>query len=185
MQYDPRLHHRRSIRLKGHDYASAGAYFVTMVTHGKRCLFGEVVGGVMRLNVAGRIVAEEWLRSAQVRSEVTMDAFVVMPNHIHGIVVIDRPTPTSLLPADLAIATAAGPRSRSIGALVAGFKAAASRRIHACRGGSGPLVWQRNYYEHIVRDEVGLGRIRQYIADNPARWRTKRPRPDRDQRARE
>lgn len=175
MQYDPRLHHRRSIRLKGYDYASAGAYFVTMVTHGKRCLFGEVVGGVMHLNAAGKIVAEEWLRSAQVRGEVTMDAFVVMPNHVHGIVVIDRPHPPRLIPADLAPGTASGPRSRSIGAIVAGFKSAASRRIHACRGASGALIWQRNYYERIVRDEVALNRIRQYIEDNPARWRTSQP----------
>ena len=88
MTYDLRKHHRRSIRLKGYDYTQAGAYFVTIVTHDRECLFGEVVDGQMRLNPFGEIVREEWFRTAVVRPYVMLapDEFVVMPNHIHGII---------------------------------------------------------------------------------------------------
>ena len=88
MTYDPRKHHRRSIRLKGYDYTQAGAYFVTIVTHDRECLFGEVVDGQMRLNPFGEIVREEWFHTAVVRPHVMLapDEFVVMPNHVHGII---------------------------------------------------------------------------------------------------
>ena len=88
MVYDPKRHHRRSIRLRGYDYAQAGAYFVTIVTQGRECLFGQVVNGEMRLNDAGRIAQDELLRTAVIRPRVTLDAFVVMPNHIHDIIVL-------------------------------------------------------------------------------------------------
>jgi REP element-mobilizing transposase RayT len=88
MNYDPTRHRRRSIRLPAYDYAQAGAYFVTMVTHQRQCLFGEIVGGQMRLAAYGQVVSEQWLRSALVRGEIELDAFIVMPNHIHGIVII-------------------------------------------------------------------------------------------------
>jgi putative transposase len=86
--FDSTRHHRQSLRLRGYDYAQAGAYFVTLCTHGHECLFGNIVDGVMRLGEAGRIVEEEWLRSSAVRREIVMDALVVMPNHLHGIVII-------------------------------------------------------------------------------------------------
>ncbi len=90
MRYDPAVHHRRSLRLKGYNYADAGAYFVTICTRDKECLFGEVVDGEMRLNRHGLIVREEWIRSAQIRTEVELDEYVVMPNHMHAIVMISR-----------------------------------------------------------------------------------------------
>jgi len=88
MPYDPQRHHRRSIRLPGYDYTRAGAYFVTLVTHDRECLFGEIVGGEMRLNTWGEIAREEWFQTAVVRPYVMLrdDEFVVMPNHIHGII---------------------------------------------------------------------------------------------------
>lgn len=89
MRYDPDKHHRRSIRLHGYDYAQAGAYFVTICTQNRECLFGDIEDGEMRLNDYGRVVEEEWLRTATIRREVELDAFIVMPNHVHGIIVIN------------------------------------------------------------------------------------------------
>ena len=88
MTYDPAQHHRRSIRLPAYDYAQAGAYFVTIVTNVRACLFGEILDGEMRLSKAGEIVAQEWQRSAEIREEIKLDEWVVMPNHIHGIIFI-------------------------------------------------------------------------------------------------
>ena len=89
MQYDPQKHHRRSIRLKNYDYASSGAYFVTIVTHGRQCLFGQIVDGQMRLNEFGEIVCDEWLKTEIIRPRVQLDVFVIMPNHIHGIIIVN------------------------------------------------------------------------------------------------
>ncbi len=88
MKYDPNKHHRRSIRLKGYDYSSAGAYFITICAYQRACLFGEIVDGMMQLNEFGQIVADEWLKSSEIRREIALDEWVVMPNHIHGIVFI-------------------------------------------------------------------------------------------------
>ena len=162
---DPETRRRRSIRLRDYDYSRAGAYFITVCTVGRELLFGEVKDDEMALNELGWIVEEEWLQSARIRSEIELDAWVVMPNHIHGIVIIadesrrgDRPVARG------------GPRPKSLGAMMAGFKSAVTKRINAMRGTPGALVWQRNYYEHIIRNESTLYWIRQYIADNPAGW---------------
>ncbi len=88
-RYDPAIHHRRSIRLKGYDYATAGAYFLTLCAEGRHHLFGEIVGGDMLLNELGDIVTEEWARTPDVRREVVLDAYVIMPNHLHGVLLID------------------------------------------------------------------------------------------------
>ena len=163
--YDPEKHRRRSIRLRHHDYSRAGAYYITVCTDGRKLLFGEVIDDEVKLNESGRIAAEEWSKSAQVRSELELDTWVVMPNHVHGVVMI-----TDRGRGDRPVAPTGGLRSRSLGALIAGFKSAATRRINAMRGTPGASVWQRNYYEHVIRDESALHRVRQYIADNPARW---------------
>lgn len=88
MRYDPTLHHRRSIRLQGYDYAQAGAYFVTICTQGRECLFGEIVDGQMRLNEAGKMAWNTWHEMPKHYPRVQIDAFMVMPNHIHGIVIL-------------------------------------------------------------------------------------------------
>jgi len=87
-----RFHRRRSIRLQAYDYSRAGAYFITIVTQDRACLFGDLSNGIMRLNEYGEIVREEWLRTAQMRSTVALDAFVIMPNHLHGIIALHEHT---------------------------------------------------------------------------------------------
>ncbi|MDT7973589.1 MAG: transposase [Armatimonadota bacterium] len=180
MRYDPDRHHRRSIRLRGYDYRQPGAYFVTIVTQDRACLFGEVVGEEMHLNELGKIVWEEWFRSAEIRQEIELlpDEFVAMPNHVHGIVwIVEFPVgahgraplhhaPLQRLP-------------RSLASFIAGFKSATTKRINALRGTPSAPVWQRNYYEHIIRDEKSLNRIRQYIAENPLRWHLDAENPNR------
>ena len=167
-------HHRHSIRLRGYDYAQTGAYFVTVCAQDRACLFGDVIDGVMRLNDSGRIAADEWTRSGTLRTEIAIDEWVVMPNHVHGIVVI---TGGDARRGDRPVAPTPGPRPRSLGAMIAGFKSAATTRINEQRGTPGAPVWQRNYYEHIVRDEDDLNRIRQYIRENPAHWASDRENP--------
>ncbi|WP_022949359.1 transposase [Methylohalobius crimeensis] len=179
MAYDPDLHHRRTIRLPGYDYSRAGSYFVTICTRNRECLFGDIVDGEMRLNEAGQIVAEEWMKTAEIRDEIELDEWVIMPNHIHGVVVIsdgaslsqrccrgDRP----VAPTIRRRGSPKGQQSRSISAVVAGFKSVATKRINVLRQTPGAVLWQRNYYEHIIRDEESLNRIRQYIAVNPMNW---------------
>ncbi len=171
MKYDPDKHHRSSIRLHGYDYAQAGAYFVTICTQGRICLFGDVVDGGMRLNDYGQTVQSEWLRTATIRSEVELDVFQVMPNHFHGIVVITSEA-TGIVGASVGAHGRAPLRRapKSLGALIAGFKSASTKRINEMRGTPGTPVWQRNYYEHVIRNSNELDGIRQYIPDNPAKW---------------
>ena len=172
---DSQARRRRSIRLLGYDYAQAGWYFVTICTWGKLCVLGQVGDGVMRLNEIGGVVQEEWLRTAAIRQEVELDVFQIMPNHIHGIVAITRS-------ADQPVgAHGRAPLRRapkSLGALVAGFKSAATKTINQLRATPGNPVWQRNYYEHVIRNEKALNRIRQYILDNPAKWDEDPENPD-------
>ena len=160
MKFDPALHHRRSIRLPTHDYASPGAYFITIVCLGRALLLEEP---------DFRAVAEEtWIWLARQYAFVELDEFVVMPNHLHGIIIINdrcrcgsRTAPTA----------AAGPRPRPLGRLVGAFKTVSTKRINEMRGTAGLPVWQRNYYEHVIRNDTELAHVRQYIADNPARWK--------------
>jgi REP element-mobilizing transposase RayT len=172
MPYDPERHHRRSIRLKGYDYSQPGGYFITIVTRDRACLFGEVVDGEMRLNDVGHMVHQQWADLPNRFPNIDLDAFIVMPNHIHGVIVItDAPT-----------VGAGSPRpytSRAtLGQVVAYFKYQSTKRINAAGGTPGVRLWQRNYYEHIIRSEDSLNRIRQYIADNPARWAFDRENPE-------
>ena len=176
MKYDPFKHHRHSIRLKGYDYSQAGAYFVTCVTHNRECLFGEIVVGEMRLNEYGQIVAEEWFKTAQVRSNVELDEFVVMPNHLHGILVIVDDSTT--VGANRRFApTPRAPTPNSIGAVMMQFKSIVTKCINTMRDSQGAPVWQRNYYEHIVRNERELEHIRAYIVGNPTRWNVDKENP--------
>jgi len=190
MKFDPAIHHRRSIRLEGYDYAGAGAYFVTICVQDKKCLFGEIVAGEMVLNDAGGIVADEWLKTARIRQEIELDEWVVMPNHFHGIVVITRrgDRPVALVgdaqgnsgdrgnsrysgnSGDRRSPLPRGPQPKSIGALMAGFKSAATKRINELRQTPGTKIWQRNYWEHVIRNGVDLHEIREYIQNNPLKW---------------
>ncbi len=160
---------RRSIRLPGFDYAEAGAYFLTICTYAREPLLGEIHNEEVHLSEAGHIAHGEWLHSAKIRPSVTLDEFIIMPNHVHGIVVITRVVGAhSCAPLPDAPLTRRQPHSLS--SFVAQFKATATRRINEMRGTPGTQVWQRNYYEHIVRNDEELERIREYIRNNPAHW---------------
>jgi putative transposase len=196
MKYDPLIHGRRSIRLRDYDYSQAGSYYVTICSRERRCIFGQVRNTHMSRNRLGEIVAEEWLRICDVRPEVTLDEWQVMPNHLHGIIVIGavpgQPPPVGLnWPAgniqkvgatqrvaqstpDIIRATRwvaptprlSGPKSGSIAAIISQFKSNVTKLAKAPPA----TIWQRNYYEHVIRDEVELHNIRLYIAENPIHW---------------
>jgi putative transposase len=173
MRYDPFKHQRRSIRLQGYDYTLGGAYFVTICTQDREYLFGEIVDSEMRLSEIGRVVEEEWIKTATVRKNVGLDAFVVMPNHIHGIVVIvDEDKPIDVGAQRRCAPTPLGVAAGSLGAIIRSFKSVVTKRTNQIRDTRSVCVWQRNYHEHIIRDDKDLDRIRLYIVDNPANWET-------------
>ncbi|GBD24779.1 hypothetical protein HRbin30_00092 [bacterium HR30] len=156
MRYNPNSCHRRSTRLKGYDYTQPGAYFVTLCTHERALLFGEVVDGMMVLNPYGEIVRDEWFKTTAVRPNVRLEEteFVVMPNHIHGIIWITddvmvgatrRVAPTTGRVATTM--TPRGPVPQSIGAIIGQFKSAVTKRIHALPNAGAIPIWQRNYYK--------------------------------------
>jgi REP element-mobilizing transposase RayT len=172
MKYNPDIHHRRSIRLKGFDYSHAGAYFVTLCTQKRECLFGEIANGKVALSPYGQIVKEEWVRTAEIRKELIMDLFVVMPNHLHGIVFIHNNAYRPVGAHGRAPLRDNGSqrKPRSLGAFIAGFKSVVTKRINVMRKKPAVPVWQRNYYEHIIRNENELIRTSEYILNHPARW---------------
>jgi putative transposase len=174
MSYHPEIHHRRSVRLRSFDYSRAGGYFITICAFQRECIFGEVAEATVRLNEMGEIVREEWLKSGEIRAEIYLDEFVVMPNHFHAIVLFGPEGPHGIRPplAKLSIQDANSPlrKPKSLGALVGGFKSAVTRRISELTGNSGSAIWQRNYHEHVIRNEKDLSSIRQYIIDNPIKW---------------
>jgi REP element-mobilizing transposase RayT len=181
-------HQRRSIRLNDYDYAQGGAYCVTVCTAERACLFGEVSAeGVMQLNGWGEVVTSCWEAIPAHFPKVELDAFVVMPNHMHGIVVINEDWKAGnvpvgarhALPLQRRPAQFGKPVSGSLGAIVGSFKSAATKRINEARGTPGAAVWQRNYYEQIVRDEKMLNALRMYVEANPANWANDEENPQR------
>ena len=168
MKYNPDVHHRRSIRLQGYDYSRAGAYFVTICTQNRACLFGNIVDGKMALNDAGRIAADEWTKTALIRDEIQLDEWVVMPNHFHGIVIFS--TPVGAIHESPLRMTVTQRRNMALPKLIGRFKMLSAKRINELRQTPGAKLWQRNYWEHIIRNDDELNRIRQYIMDNPAKW---------------
>jgi putative transposase len=175
--------HRRSIRLKGYDYANSGAYFVTIVTQGRACLFGEIVNAETRLNDAGSVIARWWFELNNKFRTVETDDFVIMPNHFHGIVVIPvgadlcvGPNAEGAHPSALLRADSGAPLQHApLPAIVQWFKTMTTNEYLRGVKTSGwtPFqgqLWQRNYYEHIIRDEQSLNRIREYILNNPVQW---------------
>lgn len=170
MKYNPEKHHRRSIRLKGYDYSQVGAYFVTICAQNRVCLFGDIVDGEMHLNYIGNIVADSWQWLALQYDYVELDEWMIMPNHIHGIIVVNdcrgdsRIAPTG--------------KRKPIGRLIGAFKTVSTKHINIIRGTPGIPVWQRNYYEHIVRNDESLNRIREYIKNNPLQWKLDRENPN-------
>jgi putative transposase len=167
MKFNSDIHHRRSIRLKGYDYTQNGMYFLTICTYQRECLFGEIINDAMIANQFGVIVHEEWIKSFQIRTETAIDEFIVMPNHLHGIVMIHGNDKKG----DQPVAPTMGVKKRSIGSFVAGFKSATTKKINIKRKTPGNPVWQRNYHEHIIRNDISLQKLREYIINNPQTWK--------------
>ena len=177
---------RRSIRLGGYDYSQAGAYFITICAQNRHCLFGNITEGAMALNDAGRAVADCWLQIPHHFPHVELDEWVVMPNHIHCIVIIvgaNNYSPVQLNN-DLPLQSNHDPSlqsnhdsppqkhptgtARTIGSMVRGFKIGVTKWYRQRSVSS--KIWQRNYWDHIIRNESELNRIRRYILDNPMQW---------------
>ncbi|WP_139957988.1 transposase [Flavicella sediminum] len=229
--YNPKKHHRRSIRLKGYDYAQAGLYFITLCVQNRQHLFGEIMNGEMQLNAFGKIAAQEWIATEEIRKNCTLGAFIIMPNHFHAIISIDY-----ALKESETIGTFTSP-SQSIGAIIRGYKGASTKKIKERirleekkefdskrkesflstgelqfaptdkefaptdikgfdsedKKESAPTdikgfdsedkkrlnladidlsrsIWQRNYYEHIIKNDKAFKNIENYILKNPLKW---------------
>jgi putative transposase len=154
MKYNPDFNHRQSIRLNGYDYSTSGAYFITICTHEREYLFGDIINETMELNAFGDIARSHWQQLSQHHPNIIMDESIVMPNHLHGIIVLE-----SLMD-----------YKKSISEIIRGFKTFSAKAINKERGLRGVPVWQRNYYDRIIRNELELDRVRQYIINNPRNW---------------
>lgn len=161
-----------------YDYTQAGAYFVTICTHNKKCIFGNMVNGEMRLSNYGKIVKDEWLKTGVIRSNVELDVFVIMPNHIHGIIMLTNDGRGTLQRAPTT-EQFGKPVSNSIPTIIRLFKSTTTKQINKIRNTPQIPIWQRNYYEHIVRNEDKLNLIREYITNNPLQWQFDRENPER------
>ena len=193
MAYDPRKHHRRSIRLRGYDYAGGGAYFMTICVQNKECLLGRIVESQMVLSNAGQTVQRVWLSLMQRFPTVVLDAFQIMPNHLHGVFVIPGPG----LEPSLAAATGVpivqpcpnankGTASRTptnrrvaMGDALGAFKSIVTIQVNRLLSRMGTRLLQENFFEHIIRNVDSLEKIRVYISENPARWPEDPENPDR------
>ncbi len=168
----PALPSRRSIRLHGYDYSRDGAYFVTVCAHSMLCSFGQVREDEILLNDLGKTVEDCWQRISQVRHNIQLDAFVVMPNHIHGIIIVfdEEPVDDCQRNSRQGSGVTGTIQSGSLGVIVGHFKRAVTIRSTVLKAPPQQPIWQRNFYEHIIRNERSLDDIRKYIVENPARW---------------
>ena len=199
-KFNPQIHHRKSMRLPGYDYGQEGLYFLTFCCQGRAHVFGEIVNGEMVLNEYGLIAQNEWLKTPEVRPNIELDVFVIMPNHIHAIVVIAHRVETNIptdngkgelnspvntgriqsAPTDNGKGELNSPvntgqiqsgptgTSNTIGAIVRGYKSSVTKQLGLL--GFDGKVWQRNYHDHIIRNEQAFQNISNYIINNPARW---------------
>jgi putative transposase len=183
MKYNPDKHHRQSIRLKRYDYTSSGAYFITICAYQRECLFGDIVDGVVNLNQIGLGIQNHWQDLPNRFPYMDLDAFVVMPNHLHGIIWLcddtarrDKAFVSACRMGVQGLGTNAsslqphGTQPKSIGAIIQNFKSISTRKINRMTSNVGRTIWQLNYYEHIIRNAESLQRIRQYIHQNPLSW---------------
>ncbi len=166
---------RRSIRLPEYDYRQPGAYFVTLCAQNRACIFGEIVDAKVRLSLAGQIVQRVWSGLPEFFERVQLDVFIVMPNHFHAILWIAG-TDGGRTIYNLSEGVAGAPddwhgtESGSLGAIVQNFKSISTRKIHALPKMQIDDVWQRNYWERVIRNERELQAIRKYIIENPMQW---------------
>src|SRR5690554_4941160 len=206
MPYDPKIHHRKSIRLKGYDYSQDGLYFVTICCENRICRFGNIKNGEMHLNEYGEIAYTQWLKLAERFSNYELDVFQIMPNHIHGIIVLNNPTtPTVGAPlagapianapnddvagnyencarADSIIGVGTSPartgaNAANLGDIVGAYKSIVANeclKIYKLNNQIMGKLWQRNYYEIIIRNQKSYMSISEYIINNPSKWDTDR-----------
>jgi len=196
MPYNPLIHNRHSIRLHGYDYSSEGAYFLTICTYQRQQLFGKIKNGISYLNQYGQIVRDEWEKSSIIRAEIELGEYVIMPNHMHVIVfIVNSPrrgvrpnalttnapmsnvsmsnAPTTNIPTSKTQKPQNNPpglQSKSIGSLISGFKSTVTKQINLIRNSPGEPVWQRNFWDHIIRDDESFDKIEDYIINNPLNW---------------
>lgn len=183
MSYNPNIHHRRSIRLKGYNYSSSGIYFLTICTQSMNSLFGNISKGKMFLNDAGMVAQSCWMQIPLHFPFVCLDEFVIMPNHVHGIILIKESDDSEQVGVNFCNIVGANEcdrvgannhsplrgTSKSIGSIVRGYKIGVTKwfRINS----DIYPVWQRDYYDHVIKNELELRRIRDYIISNPVKWR--------------
>lgn len=184
---DNKLHDRQSIRLQGYDYSRPGFYFITICVQNREHVFGDVINGKMVLNEFGQIAWDEWFNTGFIRDNVFLDAFVVMPNHIHGIIeIFDVDNPSIGVYRDTPLLRNRNIRNNSIyktkfespsnniGAIIRGYKSVVTKQINQITQTPGTKLWQRNYYDHIIRNEESLLQIREYIKHNSRNWESDR-----------
>ena len=189
MPYNPNIHHRKSIRLKGYDYSQAGLYFITICVQDRKCLFGKIENDEMILNDAGKIADECWLEIPNHFPNAVLHEYIVMPNHVHGIVELTQNNvanvgaenflplqpPNKLQPNEPQQNAFQKMIPRSIGSIVKGFKIGVTKWFRNNSVGVEKFqpfkLWQRNYHEHISRDEQSYQRISEYIINNPKNWK--------------
>ena len=185
MAFDPDQHNRHSIRLYGYDYTVPGYYYVTICTKNRISHLGTVIDDVVILSTWGRIAYENWRKIPEHFSSVGLDYFVIMPNHIHGVIILrdadatkrqpnppEKNTPINVQNVGAQHAAPLIPKIApgSIGAIVRSYKSSVTREVNRLRNTPGMRFWQRNYYEHIIRNENELAHLREYIRLNPAKW---------------
>jgi len=189
MKQKPNLPRRRAMRLRGYDYSQPGAYFVSICVQHRKCLFGAIIAGHLRLNEIGQIVIECWSRVPQHFPSVELDEYVIMPNHMHGIIALNIVGARSPRPSDIVGARSPRPSqtvrhrrgevpSPTLGQIVAYFKYQSTKHINQHHNMPRTRIWQRNYYEHVIRDDIDLQRLRRYIQNNPMKWTLDQLHPD-------
>lgn len=182
MRYDPNIHHRRSIRLKGYDYSQAGLYFITICCEDRICRFGEIVGKgftpmQMILNEYGQIAYDEWAKLSERFVNFELDVFQIMPNHVHGIISLNDVGATLAVAPNDPNAQTGQPQGLPlpiIGDIVGAYKSLVANeclKIFKTKNETMGKLWQRDYYEHIIRNEQSYQRISEYIINNPAKWK--------------
>ncbi len=159
----------KSHRMPNYDYSSGGGYFLTICCYDKECLFGEVVDGEMVLNELGEIVHDEWQKTSEIRPNVVVDEFIVMPNHVHGILILNS---NKRRDTEHRVSTEAfgKPTKNSIPTIIRSYKATVTKKINERNNYFCAKIWQPNYHDRIIRNENELNRIREYIQQNPNNW---------------
>lgn len=162
--YNPEIHHRRSIRLKGYDYSQEGLYFVTICVHNMECIFGEIINGQMILNQTGRIIETTCLQIEKQYPHILINPYCIMPNHFHAIIEISSQCTggsRTALPFS---------STKPLGRIIGAFKTISTKNINILNNTPGNRLWHRNYYEHIIRNDYSYQNIYDYIMENPERW---------------